>query len=62
MSRTALDIMIDDASHRIAQAERQGHIDSARRWLRRLQELVQKRNALRTPAQIRAIETAKGLV
>lgn len=62
MSRTALDIMIDDASHRIAQAERQGQIDSARRWLRRLQELVQKRNALRTPAQIRAIETQKGLV
>jgi hypothetical protein len=62
MSRTALDILIDDATHRIAQAERQNRIDSARLWLRRLQELVAKRNALRTPAQIRAIETQKGLV
>jgi len=62
MSRTALDILIDDASHRIAQAERQGRIDSARLWLRRLQELVQKRNAIRTAAQIRTIETEKGLV
>ena len=30
MSRTALDILIDDATHRIAQAERQNRIDSAR--------------------------------
>jgi hypothetical protein len=62
MSRTALDILIDDATHRIAQAERQNRIDSARLWLRRLQELVAKRNAARSKTEVKALEQQRGLV
>ena len=62
MSRTALDILIDDATHRIAQAERQNRIDSARLWLGRLQELVAKRNAVRSKTEVKALEQQRGLV
>ena len=58
MSRSQLDLLIDETHLRIGAAQTQG---LKRYYLNRLTELVQQRNAQRTAEEIAALEKAKGL-
>ena len=56
--RNDIDMHIDDCLHRMAAADT---TDSRKLWSERLTALINERNASRTPAQIAALEAAKGL-
>lgn len=58
MSRSQLDLLIDETHLRIQVAQTQG---LKKYYLKRLTELVQQRNAQRTAEEIAALEKAKGL-
>lgn len=56
--RTELDIKVDDAYHRMVTAATD---ESRRLWGGRFTDLVNQRNAERTPEEIERIEREKGL-
>lgn len=58
MSRSQLDLLIDETHLRIGAAQTPS---LKRHYLNRLTELVQQRNAQRTAEEIAALEKAKGL-